>query len=158
MIASFTDHVRKKEEEKNYDQLVNFFCKNITQTTTWMLILSITNNIKQKNFSNKDANKIIKILCSEFGIRTSGMQYFKTFSSAPSLQETPKTSNVIKFTGKKVCHKTNTNDLIFKLRSAIQDKTIEYRQALELAIQIIEIYPDTKNHLRVKNHGDALNI
>jgi hypothetical protein len=87
-----------------------------------------------------------KILCSEFGVRASGIQYFKTFSSAPSLQEATKVSNVIKFTIKN--HKTNNERLIYELRSAIQDKTIEYRQALELAIKIMENYPDTEKLLR----------
>jgi hypothetical protein len=146
MIASFADHARKKEGEKHYDKLVGFYCKNITQTSTWMLILSISNNIKQKTFSNQDAKEMAKILCSEFGVRASGIQYFKTFSSAPSLQEATKVSNVIKFTIKN--HKTNNERLIYELRSAIQDKTIEYRQALELAIKIMENYPDTEKLLQ----------
>jgi hypothetical protein len=148
MIASFTDHARKKEGKKDYDKLVGFYCKNITQTSTWMLILSISNNIQQKTFSNQDAKEMAKILCSEFGVRASGIQYFKTFSSAPSLQEATKVSNVIKLTIKKVCHKTNNERLIYELRSAIQDKTIEYRQALELAIKIMENYPDTEKLLQ----------
>lgn len=148
MIASFTDHARKKEEKKHYDELVGFFCKNIAQTSTWMLILSISNNIKQKTFSNQDAKEIVKILCSEFGVRSSGIQYFKTFSSVPCPREASKASNVIKFTIKKVCPKANNERLIYELRSAIQDKSIEYRQGLELAINIMENYPDTEKLLQ----------
>ena len=127
MIASFTDLARKKEEEKNYDQLVSYYCKNITQTKTWILIISITNTIEQRIFSNKDAAKIIQILCSEFGIRTCGIQYFKTFSSVPSPQKATKASNVIKLQSNKDCYKTNNENLMCELRSAIDDKTIEYR-------------------------------
>jgi hypothetical protein len=148
MIASFTDHARKKEEKKNHDQLVCYFCQNITQTSAWMLLLSITNNVKQRTFSNKDAKEIVKILCTEFGIRASGIQYCRTFSSAPSLQEATKASNVIKFAFKKVCHTTNNERLISELRIAIQDKTIEYRQVLDLVITIIENYPDTEKQLQ----------
>lgn len=147
MIASFADHAIKKEEKKHYDQLVSFFCDNITQTATWMLIVSITNNVKQKNFSNKDAEEMAKILCTEFGIRPSAIQYFKTFSRTPSLQETTNSANVINLSVQKVCHKTNSKKLISELRSAIQEKTIEYRQALDLAITIIEHYPDAERHL-----------
>jgi hypothetical protein len=148
MIASFTDHARNKEDKKQYDKFVDFFCKNITQTSTWMLILSISNNIKQKTFSNQDAKEMVKILCSEFGVRASGIQYFKTFSSAPSPQEASKALNVIQFTINKVCHKANNERLIYDLHSAIQDKTIEYRQGLELAIDIMENYPDTEKLLQ----------
>lgn len=148
MIASFTDHARKKEEQKQYDKLVNYFCEDITQTSTWMLILSISNSSKQKTFSNQDAKEMVKILCSEFGVRASGIQYFKAFSSAPFLQEASKVSNVIQFTINKVCHKANNERLIYELRSAIQDKAIEYRQGLELAINIVENYPDTEKLLQ----------
>ena len=148
MIASFTDHARKKEEKRTHDQLVNYFCKNITQTSAWRLLLSITNNVTQKTFSNKDAQEIVKILCTEFGIRASGIQYCRTFSSAPSLQERTKASNVIKFAFKKDCHTTNNERLMYELRTAIQDKTIEYRQVLDLVITIIENYPDTEKHLQ----------
>lgn len=147
MIASFDDHARKKEENENYDQLVGFFCKNITQTSAWMLIISITNNVQQMTFSNKDANGIAKILCTEFGIRACELQYYRTFSSAPSIPEAPKAANVIKFTFKKDWHKTNNERLIYELRSAVQDKTIEYRQALGLVIELFENYPDTEKHL-----------
>ncbi len=148
MIASFTDLARKKEEEKHYDQLVSFYCKNITQTSAWTFILSITNNIEQRNLSNKDAAEIIKILCSGFGIRTSEIQYFKTFTSAPSPKIANKASNVIKFHITTVCQKATNEKLILELRSAIEEKTIEYRQALELANKIIASYPDTEKHLK----------
>ena len=148
MIASFTDHARKKEEKRNHDLLVEYFCKNITQTSAWMLLLSITNNVKQRTFSNKDAQEIAKILCTEFDIRASAIQYFRTFSSAPSLQKETKASNVIKFAFKKCCHTTNNERLMYELRTAIQDNTIEYRQVLDLVITIIENYPDTEKHLQ----------
>jgi hypothetical protein len=47
-----------------------------------------------------------------------------------------------------VCHKANNKRLIYELRSAIRDKTIEYRQALEPAIEIMENYPDTEKLLQ----------
>jgi hypothetical protein len=148
MIASFTDHARKKEEKRNHDQLVDYFCKNITQTSAWVLLLSITNNVKQKTFSNEYAQEIVKILCTEYGIRASAIQYCRSFSSAPSLLERTKASNVIQLTFKKVCHTTNNERLMYELRTAIQDKTIEYRQVLDLVITIIENYPDTEKHLQ----------
>jgi hypothetical protein len=148
MIASFTDHARKKEEKRNHDHLVDYFCKNITQTSAWMLLLSIINNVKQRTFSNNDAQEIVKILCTEFGVRACGIQYSRTFSSAPSLHEATKASNVIKIAFKKVCHTTNNERLIYELRTAIQDKTIEYRQVLDLIIKIIENYPDTEKQLQ----------
>jgi hypothetical protein len=148
MIASFANYARKREEKENYDQLVGFFCKNITQTSAWMLIISITNNVQQMTFSNKDANEMVKILCTEFSIRTCEIQYFRTFSSSPSIQEASKASNVIKFTFKKDWHRTNNERLIYELRSAVQNKTIEYRQALGLVIKLFEIYPDTDKHLQ----------
>jgi hypothetical protein len=148
MLASFSDHVRKKEEEKNYNQLVRFFCENITQTSTWMLILSVTNKIKQKNFSKTDAEKIVTILCSEFGIRAPEIQYSQTFSSACAIQRTTKYSNVIEFKRKEIGPTTNNHRLVYELGSALQEKTIEYRQALELVITVLEYYPDTQKHLQ----------
>ena len=137
---------RKKKE--SYDQFVGFFCKNITQTSAWLLIISITNNAQQMNFSNKDVDEIAKILCTEFGIRACEMQYYKTFSSAPSIQKASKAANVTRFTFKKDWQKTNNERLIFELRSAVQGKTIEYRQALGLVIKLFEHYPDTDKHLQ----------
>ncbi len=151
MIASFVDQVRRKTEKENYDLLVGFFCKNITQTSAWMLIISITNNVQQMIFSNNDANEIAKILCSEFGIRACEIQYCRTFSSAPSLQEASNASSVIKFPFKKDWHKTNNERLIHELRTAVQEKTIEYRQALDLVIKLLENYPDTDKHLQGKS-------
>jgi hypothetical protein len=148
MIASFTEHARKKEGQKNYDQLVEFFCHNITQTSAWMLVLSITNNVRQRAFSNRDAEEMVKILCTGFGIRASGIQYFRTFSSASSLQEASKASNVIQFASKKEGHKTNNERLIYELRHALQTKIIEYYQALDLVIKLIENYPDMEKYLQ----------
>ncbi len=113
-----------------------------------MLLLSLTNNVRQRTFSNKDAHEIVKILCTGFGVRTSGIQYYRTFSSAASFQEASKATNVIKFAFKKDCHTANNERLIYELRTAIWDKTIEYREALDLVIKIIENYPDTEKHLQ----------
>jgi hypothetical protein len=148
MIASLTDFSRKKEEQKNYDQLVGFLCEKITHTSTWMLILSITNNAERIIFSNKEAGEMVHMLCTEFGIRTSAIQYFRTFSSVPAMPKTSKGSNVIHVAFKKDYHKTNNERLIHELRSAVLDKSIEYQQALGLVFKIIDSYPDTEKHLQ----------
>lgn len=148
MIADFAEHARKREGKRNYDELVKFFCENISQTTTWTLILSIANNVRQLTFSSTDANEMVKTLCREFGIKASAIQYFKTFSSPPFRQASANGANVIRFTSKKAGHETNNERLIHELHFAIRERTIEYRQALDLVMKIIESYPETKKNLQ----------
>jgi|GEM_PF-6022285 len=148
MIANFAGYARKKLEKKNHDQLVVFFCKNIEETSTWTLLLSITNNVEQLAFSNKDANELVETLCSQFGIRTSEIEYFRTFTSAPPPRPAPRASNVIPFALKNDCRTTNNKRLLYELHAALQAKNIEHRQALGLVIKIIENYPDTEKLLQ----------
>lgn len=147
MIASLSDHVSKREEEKNYGELVSFYCKSIVQTRIWELMVSIANNVKQKNFSNRDAIEMIKILSSEFGVRSAGIQYLRTFSSVPYNREESRVSNVIQLTLDNASKKANNERLLIELGFAIQNKDIEYSHALSLVNKIVENYPNTEKYL-----------
>ncbi len=148
MIASFADHAKKKEEKQKYKQLVELLRVNSTQISTWTLIVSITNNVKQHMFSNSEAKTMVRILCTEFDIRGCEIQYYKTFSSTPFLPKNTKASNTIHFASKEICRKENNERLISHLYSAIQQETVEYHQALNMVIQILENYPDADKYLQ----------
>lgn len=147
MITSLADHAKKKNEQENYDQLVGYFCKNLSEASTWRLIVSLTNNVQQGLFSNSEAKELVEILGTEFGIRTTDIQYLNTFSSDSHQQDKIASSKVIQFSSKQKKNKANKERLFSELSSALQERVIEYRQALDLVSKIIESYPDTANHL-----------
>ncbi len=147
MITSLADHLKRKEEQENYDQLVNYFCNNLNETAIWRLTVSISNNVRQGLFSSSEASELASTLCTEFGIGKKAIEYLKTFSSDSVPQEKAAPSKVIQISSKQKWYRANNERLLAELSSALSKRAIEYRQALDLVSEIIENYPATAKQL-----------
>lgn len=124
-----------------YSELVNYFVNLDDQRKLWYFSLAIRHHSQNLHFTVEQAEKLAEHLVVHFGIRMANVESALEFR-AYGYKKANNGQNIIRFV------KPSVSEDQFKMQidtlyNLLQNKTIEFQQALEMVISILNYYPST---------------
>ncbi len=133
------------EKEKVHLELVDYFVNLDAQHKLWHFTIAINLHAQGHHFTAAQAEELVEHLAGHFGIRMANVESALAFSAYCRNKKSGR-QNLIRF------EKSGVSDDQFEMQidvlyTLLQNKIMEYRQAIELVIRIIDYYPDIREFL-----------
>jgi hypothetical protein len=126
-------------KEKVHVELVNYFVNLDEQHKLWYFTVAVNSNAKSHHFTQPQAEKLIDDLSKNYDIRRSNIELAVAFNPCCSL-DLNKKQKVIMF-NKIGLLSDIFEEQLSELYRLIKGKLLEYRQALELTLVLLDNYP-----------------
>jgi hypothetical protein len=140
-MAVLSMQQRRFEAEKEivHKELVNYFVSLDSQRKLWYFTLAINLNANSQKFSLSQAENLVGELAREFDIRRIHIEMAIAFATTP-FKNLKKSQNVIPLVRGRISEET-FEDQVLQLRYLIEGKILEFRQALDLTLILLDNYP-----------------
>lgn len=129
---------KKKEQGK----LVDYFVNLNEQRNLWYFTDAVNSNAKSRNYTQPQAEKLIDDLAKNYDIRRPHIESAIAFNPSCSL-DLKKKQKVVIFKKSGLLNDI-FQDQLGELYRLIKGKLLEYRQALELTLVLLNNYPAAK--------------
>lgn len=130
-------------KKKVHNELVDYFVNLDEQRKLWYFTLAVNNNARGHNFSLPQAERLIDELVRSYGIRRVNIEAaiaFNPVRSSTTASITGEKQKLIRFRKGSLLGEL-FEDHINDLYGLIQRKILEFRQALELVLVLLQNYP-----------------
>ncbi|KKP68544.1 MAG: hypothetical protein UR66_C0005G0091 [Candidatus Moranbacteria bacterium GW2011_GWE1_35_17] len=139
-VIMLGDFALKREREKAYQELVDFFKNSGLQQCAWELKSTLRSNTSGLVFTNFQAESIVKKLSYKFKITQAELEHFATKEAVSGWASAQAKVIVLRRT-KQGC---DDEEFLNKLDAAIENGLFENSDALQMICDIIRYYPRAK--------------
>jgi len=129
------------EKKKIHSELTNYFVNLDAQHKLWYFSLAIRQHSQSLHFTVEQAEKVVEHLVGHFGIRMANVESALEFRAYDYKKSNGQ--NIIRFE-KPGISEDQYEMQIDALYDLLQNKTIEFQDAFEMVVLIVNYYPVTK--------------
>jgi hypothetical protein len=130
------------DKEKVHREMVDYFVNLDEERKLWYFTLAIRSHILRHDFTATQAESLVRNLTRKYGIRQASIETalaFKAFSCG----DKKRTSKIVSFYNRGLSEE-EFEEKLFALDNLFLGKIMEYRQALELVVMILNHYSDCR--------------
>jgi|GEM_PF-4978404 len=136
MIFSLKAAALERDKRKFVAELRDYYVDKIRQESGWSIVGAISQRLRKREFSNKEARQLVRFLARNYDIRQTSLQYSTSFSAAGLKRESVSEKQ---HPGKE--NSGEFHELFMRLQAGVQDKLLSYRDACLLIEESTAGYP-----------------
>jgi len=141
-VYSFHQRHVEAVRSKLHTELVDYFVQLEHQRQLWYFTLGVTSHANSRSFTLPQAEQLVAHFAEHFGIRQANIEAAIAFNPT-RLRNTTGKDKVIRLRKKSVSDES-FDEQLFEFFHLVKGKLLEYRQALELVLTLVDTYPATR--------------